>query len=97
MQELTQRVRTAPGPGGGLGSIFGDDSIFTPTVTVIHGVHTLSAAANHTVGEIRRRMRDRLGITDRTPAFVEGRPAADDVRVRPGQKLRFMRKGGEKG
>ena len=97
MQEQTQTRQAALTGGGGLDSVFGDDSVFAPRVEVNHGVHTGVAQADQTVGEIRRRMHDRLALHGETQAFVDGREVDDNTRVRAGQKLTFMRDAGEKG
>jgi hypothetical protein len=99
LEQTRQRQRTAvrPSTGGGLGDVFGGDAFSSNAATVVHGVHRESTAANQTVGEIRRRMRDRLAIDDRSHAFINGRSVTDDTRVQPGQTVSFMRKAGEKG
>ena len=97
MQEKTQSAPTRVAAGGGLDSVFGDDSIFTPTATVTHGVHRATAPADQTVREIRRRLHDRLALHDESQAIVNGREVSDDTLVRAGQTLDFMRKAGEKG
>ncbi|MHC4415951.1 MAG: hypothetical protein ACYS0G_11765 [Planctomycetota bacterium] len=88
-------MRTAA--AGGLGNIFGDDSIFTPSAVVTHGVHREIVPANQSVRQIRAGMGDRLGLNGRVSAYLDGREVSDDVRVRHGQTLTFMRKAGEKG
>ncbi len=97
MQERTASVRATVSTGGGLPSVFGDDSIFAPTATVVHGVHREHAPANQTVGEIRRRYRDRLGLDEHADAYLDGRPVGDDVRVGVATTLTFMHRAGEKG
>ncbi len=97
MQERTASVGTAVTTGGGLPSVFGDDSIFAPTVIVVHGVHRENAPADQTVGEIRRRYGDRLGLADQTTAYLNGRRVGDDERIRAGMTLAFMHRAGEKG
>jgi hypothetical protein len=97
MQETTrsaQRLTRAP---AGIGSPFGGDAPFAPTAEVRHGVYTEHAPANQTVGEIRRRMRDRLSLPDGAQAFVNGRPVDDATRVLAGMRLEFMHHAGEKG
>lgn len=96
-QQIQNNPQETPATGGGLGDMFGDDSIFAPTVTVRHGVMSETTHGEQTVGEIRARMRDRLGINDGAEAYLNGNPVGDDVRVMPNQKLMFMRKAGEKG
>ena len=73
MQEQLQNTATKTTTNaGGLGDVFGDNSPFATTVTVRHGVHTEQTHANQTVGEVRERLRDRLGLSDQATAFVDG-------------------------
>jgi hypothetical protein len=86
------------GPGG-LGNPFGlagDDN--GGTVTVDYGVYREDLPlGGRTVGEIRRTVGPRYDIGPQAVATIDGRPAGEDVLVRPGQKLRFMNLAGEKG
>ncbi|MHC1768645.1 MAG: hypothetical protein AB9869_30925 [Verrucomicrobiia bacterium] len=52
---------------------------------------------NMTVGEIRRRFRDRLDLDPDSQAVLNGQDVGDDTVVRPGESLRFTRRAGEKG
>ena len=88
-------VATAEGGPGIFGQ--GDDSVFSPTSTVQHGVHSEVAPGGQTVGEIRRRFRDRLSLPDGVQAFVNGHVVGDETRVHANQTLTFMHKSGEKG
>jgi hypothetical protein len=97
MQERTHAAQTRVAPTGGLDNVFGDHSIFTPMAQARHGVHRAPVPDGQTVGEIRRRMRDRLALDPDTPAYIDGNRVADDVRVRAGQLLAFMHQAGEKG
>ena len=97
MQERTRTLPPTETTGGGLPSLFGDDSIFTPMATAVHGVHDAPTPANQTVGEIRRRLHDRLAIEDGATAFINGQAVGDDVRVLAGQTLEFMKQAGKKG
>ena len=97
MQEQTLSTATAVATGGGLPSIFGDDSMFAPTFHVVHGGNTADPPANQTVAEVRRRYGDSLGLSDESVAFQNGRPVGDDVRVRGGTTLTFMHRAGIKG
>jgi len=97
MQETTETARVTTTPGGGLGSVFGDDSIFAADVTIMHGVHRETAPPDQTVGELRRRYHDRLGLDENTAAFIGGRAVGDDERVRAGMTLTWMHRSGEKG
>ncbi len=86
------------GRGGGLGSIFDGDSAGDPPVTVTSGIHREDLPlGNNSVGEIRRRLRDRLDIDPHATAILDGHEVGDDVVVRPGQALMFSRRLGEKG
>lgn len=98
MQEQVQNTKPKTTIGGGspLGGVFAD-SQFAPTVTVRHGVHTEHTHGNQTVGEVRERLRDRLGLSDEATAFIDGQQADADARILPHQTVTFMRKAGEKG
>jgi hypothetical protein len=87
--------QTAGGPDG----VFGTDNVFTPTATVTHGVHRerVPLRSGDSVGEIRRRLRDRLAIDRGSAAFVDGSQADDATTVHAGQTVTFMRQAGEKG
>ena len=97
MQEQLNTTRTRTTTGGGLGGPFDNNAPFAANVTVRHGVHTERTHANQSVGEVRERLRDRLGLSDEASAFVDGREVDADTRILPGQTLTFMRKAGEKG
>jgi hypothetical protein len=49
------------------------------------------------VGEIRRRFRDRFDLDPHSQAVLDGHDVGDDVVVRAGQALMFVRRAGEKG
>ena len=49
------------------------------------------------VGEIRRRFRDRFDLDPQSQAVLDGNDVGDDIVVRPGQALMFTRRAGEKG
>lgn len=86
-----------PGPGG-QGTIFADDDAGVGMVTVTHGLHQEQLpVANMTVGDIRRRVADRLDIDPHSRAQLDGRDVDDDAVVRPGQNLMFVHHAGEKG
>ena len=63
----------------------------------MHGVRREHAPADQTVGEIRRRYGDRLGLLDETAAYLNGRHVGDGERIRAGMTLAFMHRAGEKG
>jgi len=95
--ERTLPILERPGSGGGIGSIF--DAPDSPGMaTVSTGLYSESLpVANSSVGEIRTRFRDRLHIPGNSQAILDGVPVGDDVRIRPGQILRFQHTAGEKG
>jgi hypothetical protein len=53
--------------------------------------------AGMSVGEVRRRLADRLNIDPQGQAIVNGQPVGDDVVVQAGVALFFQRAAGEKG
>jgi len=53
--------------------------------------------AGLTVGEIRRRIRTRHGLDAEAVAMLHGRRVGDDVVVRQGERVSFLRQSGEKG
>lgn len=91
-QPLSAREGFGRGPRGL------DDTPAPGLVTVTHGLHAETLpVAGMTVGEIRARFRDRFDIDPQSFATVDGAEAGNDTRLRPGQLLMFMRRGGEKG
>jgi hypothetical protein len=69
-----------------------------PPVTVSSGPYAEQLpVGNMTVGEIRRRFRDRFDLDPASQAVLNGNDVADDVIVSPGQALMFTRRAGEKG
>lgn len=99
MNELYRPTRENHLRSGGAGALFGDDEEEGPQlVTVSSGPYAEHLpVSNMTVGEIRRRLRDRLDIDPRSVAVVDGRDVIDDVVVTAGQVLTFMHRAGEKG
>lgn len=86
-----------PGPGG-LGNMFDDCGGQGGLVTVNHGLHTEQLpVGGMTVAQIRGRYADRFDIDPFSQAQIDGRDVGDDVAVRPGQLLMFVRHAGEKG
>lgn len=53
--------------------------------------------ANLSVGEIRRRFRDRLDIDPQSQAFINGQAVSNDTVVRAGQVLSFTQLAGANG
>ena len=98
MNEQTRPRREAHGFGpGGLGDPCGGDAP-PALVTGSHGPYTEPLpVGNLTIGEVRRRYRDRFDIDPRSTAVVDGAEVGDDTVLRPGQMLMFSRKAGEKG
>jgi hypothetical protein len=67
-------------------------------VTVMSGPYAEQLpVGNMTVGEIRRRFRDRFDIAPNSQATLDGHEVGDDTVVRAGQVLSFIRHAGEKG
>jgi hypothetical protein len=66
--------------------------------TVAHGPYAEELpVGGMSVGEIRRRYRDRFDIDPRSEAILDGSPVGDDEQIRAGQVLTFIRRAGEKG
>jgi len=98
MQELVRPTHERPGGPAGLGSIFADDPAPGQLVTVASGPYMEQLpVGNTTVGEIRRRFRDRFDIDPRSQAVLDGHDVGDETVVRHGQTLMFARRAGEKG
>jgi hypothetical protein len=94
-----RRERFGPGPGpadpgGPAGPATGD----LEPVTVSHGPYSERLpVANMSVAEIRARFHDRFDIDPTSQAVLDGTEVSDDVTVKPGQLLMFIRRAGEKG
>jgi len=99
MNELLRPTRENPRGSGGAGSIFADEEAESPQlVTVSSGPYAEHLpVGDMSVGEIRRRFRDRLDIDPRSVAVVDGHDVSDDTVVTAGQVLTFMHRAGEKG
>jgi hypothetical protein len=97
LERTRSRRRELPSPNSGtLDDIFSTDD--SGLVTVSHGLHTEQLpVGNLTIGEIRRRYGDRFDIDPHSQGQVDGREVDDQVVVRPGQLLLFVRPAGEKG
>ena len=84
-------------PGGGA-SLFDDAPECQLPVTVSSGPYAEQLpVGNLPVGEIRRRFRDRFDLDAHSQAVLDGHDVGDEVIVRPGQALMFVRRAGEKG
>lgn len=100
---MSELVRSRPeswgaGPGGLDDPFLGAQDDTAGMVTVSHGlVIEQFPLGNMTVGEIRRRLADRLNLDPRSQAQIDGQGVGDDVVVRTGQQLLFVRNAGEKG
>ena len=96
MAERRNVPREAADGGPGRLDVFdGGDEQF---VTVTHGPYAERLPVGEmTVREIRSRYQDRLDIDPDSQAVVDGREVGDDVVVRGGEMLMFVRKAGEKG
>jgi hypothetical protein len=99
MNELTLSEHERPGtPGGGADGIFDAAPDANLPVTVSSGPYAEQLpVGNLSVGEIRRRFRDRLDLDPNSQAVLDGHDVGEDVVVRPGQALLFTRRAGEKG
>ena len=91
----THERHGAPGAGPGL---FDEAPDCQLPVTVSSGPYAEQLpVGNLSVGEIRRRFRDRLDLDPNSQAVLDGNDVGDEVVVRPGQALMFTRRAGEKG
>jgi hypothetical protein len=98
MLERTRSKRERLGSSGPALGLFGRDDPGGTQVTVSHGPYAESLpVASMSVGEVRSRYRDRFDIDPHCQAFVDGQEVGDDVLLRSGQHLLFMRRAGEKG
>ncbi len=98
MNETTrpQHERTT-GPSG-LGNLFDGVPASPALVTLSSGPYIEHLpVGGSSVGEIRRRFRDRLDLDPQSQAVLDGQDVGDDVTVRPGQALMFTHRVGEKG
>ena len=98
MIETTRPLQERSSGPGGLGSLFGGPDDAPALVTVSSGPYIEQLpVGGASVGEIRRRFRDRLDLDPQSQAVLDGQNVGDDVAVRPGQALMFTRRAGEKG
>ena len=97
---MNERIRPDSerhGASGGAG-IFDEVPDIQLPVTVSSGPYAEPLpVGGMTVGEVRRRFRDRLDLDPASQAVLDGHDVGDDVIVRPGQALMFTRRAGEKG
>jgi hypothetical protein len=68
-------------------------------VTITCGVNQLPTdrVVNLSIGDIRRKYRDQLNIPQGARAVLNGRQSGDDVQVKDGDELEFVKETGEKG
>ena len=98
MNECIRPDHERLGPSGGGDSLFDQAPDCQMPVTVSSGPYAEQLpVGNMTVGEIRRRFRDRFDLDPRSQAVLDGRDVDDEIVVRPGQALMFTRRAGEKG
>lgn len=99
MRELLRRRQaTAVGPGGHDPNQPGDEPLGNFAYVVSPGGHReMLPVAGLTVGEIRRRLADRLNIDSQAQPIIGTQNVADDVVLQAGEHLFFRRAAGEKG
>ena len=98
MNERTRPDHERHGAPGGAASLFDQAPDCHLPVTVSSGPYAESLpVGNMSVGEIRRRFRDRFDLDPNSQAVLDGNDVSDDTVVRPGQALMFTRRAGEKG
>jgi hypothetical protein len=98
MNERLHPDRERPGAPGGASSLFDQAPDCQLPVSVSCGPYAEQLpVGNMSIGEIRRRFRDRFDLDPNSQAVLDGHNAGDDVVVRPGQALMFTHHGGEKG
>ena len=98
MIETTRPPQEHTGGPSGLGSLFAGPDDAPALVTVSSGPYIEQLpVGGASVGEIRRRFRDRFDIDPHSQAVLDGRDVGDETVVRPGQALMFARRAGEKG
>lgn len=96
---MKEKAKTEKPSGAGGDSIF--DAIPAPesqNVSVSSGPYSEELpVAGTTVGEVRRRFKDRFDIDDQAVAVVGGTPKDDKYLLATGEALMFIRHAGEKG
>ena len=98
MNERTRPDLERHGAPGGAASLFDEAPDCQLPVAVSSGPYAEPLpVGNMSVGEIRRRFRDRFDLDPNSQAVLDGNDVGDDVVVRPGQALMFTRRAGEKG
>jgi hypothetical protein len=98
MNERIRPIREQHGGPGGLDSPFAETESGDRTVMVSSGPYAEELPVGQsTVGEIRRRFRDRFDIDPNGQAILDGVIVDDHAVVRAGQVLAFAWHTGEKG
>jgi hypothetical protein len=97
LRPLRSQTTLAPVPSA-LGDPLAPTSPLGGTIEVSGGISREHLPlGGRTVGEVRRRVASRYGLHPEAMAYVGGREAGEDVVVRAGERLAFVRASGEKG
>ncbi len=97
LRPLAARTALAP-KSSVLGDPFAPTAPMPGTIRVSGGIdNEWLPLAGQTVGEVRRRIASRYGLDPRAIPYVHGQAVSDDVVVRQGEHLSFVRLSGEKG
>jgi hypothetical protein len=98
MSELTRPLSERTAGAGNGGGLFDDVPGASLSVMVSSGPYAEQLpVGGMTVGEVRRRFRDRFDLDPNSQAVVDGNDVGDETTLRPGQALMFTRRAGEKG
>jgi hypothetical protein len=98
MNECTRPESERQGAPGDAATLFDQAPDCQLPVAVSSGPYAEQLpVGNMSVGEIRRRFRDRFDLDPASQAVLDGNDVGDEVVVRPGQALMFTRRAGEKG
>jgi hypothetical protein len=98
MNERLRPHHERHGAPGGARNLFDQAPATDQPVTVSSGPYAEPLpVGNMSVGEIRRRFRDRFDLDPNSQAVLDGNDVGDATLVRPGQALMFTRRAGEKG
>jgi len=93
-----EKRRVAPALVSSGGSPIDDALDEVGFATVSHGPYAETLpVAGMSVGEVRRRFRDRLDIDPTAVAVVDGNEVEDGHSIAPGELVTFVRRSGEKG
>ena len=98
MKELGKNPREPFANPGALDDPFLEEEEDRASILVNHGpFHELLPVVGMSVGAIRARFRDRLGVHPGSVPVLDGRDVAEETIVRTGQVLTFVNRVGEKG